>query len=197
MPSETQLKNMIKDAVAKKKQADAPQETPPASHTKEITETQEQPPKTTPRNSKKTTTLPRHPAIYQSLTTTQNPIKKQSVGIANEAEYNRTFSGRPIRVGVYQSQIYYCVPDVLEISSTAEKQIKYAELKKDSSSNKIISPLVVDMWFFNVNGGSILLNAATAENLNEIIEKLHIPFPEPIDKWLTETSNNIATILAR
>jgi hypothetical protein len=189
MPTEAQLKAQMQAAIAKKKHTDvgAQRDAPSPKPT----------PTSQPAPSIRKSDIP-HPAIYQSMQSNTPVADDKPVDNSeySEAELIRTFFGRPIRVAINKKEVFFAVPDVLEMASTPEKQTKYSELVDDADTKKLITPLVKVIMFPSPNGGNERLDAAKGEALITIIEKLDLKFPGPIEKWLIETTNSLMVLIS-
>ena len=204
MPSESQLKAQMKAAIAKKKLQKnssaivaTKKDSSPVSEVSDDKSINNDTSTLVSKSAQNTSTAS---VTNESVTDvpefTPRRKKPSDDSVANEAEFVRNFFSRPIRVGVLKKQVYFCVPDVLETSNNPEKQLKYSELIEVDDAKKIINPLVITMWFANLGGGNEKLDAAKANDLITIINELKISFPSPIEKWLTDTSNRLMTVLA-
>jgi hypothetical protein len=195
MPSEAQLKAHMQAAIAKKKQAakpavvtnDLPAVPPTTNH------------KPTHKSSPKKESVP--PALSETAVnpepTLPKPKRKHSSGAEpSDAEWTRTFFGRPVRIAVLNKDIYFSVPDVLEMTNTLEKQTKYTDLLNDPDTKKLIAPLVRPILFPNPNSGNEGQDAATAADLITIITELKLEFPGTIEKWLMETSDSLKVLIS-
>ena len=189
MPDEAQLKAQMQAAIAKKKISDVgvQRDAPSATTT---------PTKQPKPEIKKSDVV--HPAIYQSMQAVSPVVidKAEDNSEYSEAELIRTFFGQPIRVAINHKEVYYAVPDVLKMASTPDKQTKYGELVDDTANKKLITSLVRVIMFPSPSGGNEKLDAAKAEDLMTIIEKLDLKFPGPIEKWLAETSNSLMVLIS-
>lgn len=177
MPTEDQLKSKIQAAIAKKKQAQSTSATPAAAATG--------PKVMTP-----------HPAIFQPAVSAATPTPSDAAptndAVATDAELTRSFFGRPIRVGIYNKQVYFAIQDVLNMSNTTDYHQDYNHHYGDK---KGAAAGILRMMFPSPNGGHDQLDAATADVIIDIIGTLKLSFPEPIEKWLNSTTESLKLVM--
>jgi len=182
MTSEAKLKAQMKAAIAKKKQA-------------AVMASDDNPPKASPKIAAPQDDSPTEPP-EREVAPPVKPGKKNLIqAISSEADLIRTFFGRPIRIAVLQKEVYFAVPDVLEMADNLDKQTKYEELLSDPSVKKLITPLVKVILFPGPNSGNEPLDAAKVDDLNTIIHELELKFSGPIEKWLVETSDSLMILV--
>ena len=182
MASELQLKEKMMAAIAKKKQESQ-------KSTSSTSATKADPKKiTSPITPKTTATEPPPPAMIQK--------KKNDEGaVFSEVEWSRIYYGHPVKIAVFQKQIYYAVPDVLEISNSTDEQIKYDELITNDQAKKTIASLARYIMFPSPNGGSVALYAATTDNMISIMHKFDFKQAEDVEKWLTDTTDLLMIVV--
>ncbi len=190
MPSEDQLKAQMQAAIAKKK-----------SEKKEEKEAKKPEPEKTnaaakgdDKPAKKIMTA--HPAIYQPMGRRAENVKpKKDDGPrvdSSEAELSRSFFGRSIRVAIHNKRVYFAIPDVLNTSSDFDRIDEYDTDEFDTKDDK--SP-IKHIRFPSPNGGHDILDAAQADDIIKIIKELEFNFPEPIEKWLGETTESLMILI--
>lgn len=178
MALESQLKAKMMAAIAKKKQ-----ETQQASST----------------SSAKST---HHTAISPSPTTPEPPPppmiqrQKNDLGaVFSEVEWTKYYYGNPIKVAVYQKQIYYAVPDIIAIAKYPEEIINFDQFTADDAVKKTIAAHSRYIIFPNPNGGSTPLPAATTDNLLTLLHQFDFPQTDNLEKWLTDTTAALKIIV--
>lgn len=211
MPSEDQLKSQMQAAIAAKKQAttasrsDEPEDAAQTSASNGSSKPSSKKTPTDPSSTKKVTApaptkiKTAHPAIFQpsisSATPNQQKVIDPDPAVSSDAELTRSFFGRPIRVAIYEKQVYFAVNDVLNVSDDPDKHDRYEKLYSDTPNENFLKNTIQRMRFPSPNGGHDKLDAATAENLIKIIQKLELKFPEPIEKWLISITDSLIVLL--